>query len=669
MLTPTLLALLALAPLNLFVAPTGRDTNAGTKAAPFATIERARDAIRAAKPADGAEVTVAAGTYELARPLAFTAQDSGTAAAPIVYRGARGTRLLGGKRLGGWRPVTDAAVLGRLDPAARAKVVVADLKAAGVTDLAAPGGSPGMELFFGGRAMTLARYPNEGFLKIVSADGPTKTERQGSKEGIFTTDSDRLERWSAEKGLMAHGYWYWDWADARQAVASIDVAAKRITLAEPWHNYGYRKGQWFYVFNALCELDQPGEWYVDRANSLLYFWPPTDPAAAAAAAAGEAMVTVQQNLVTAEGLKQVSFEDLTFEGSRGHGLVLNNCDDVTVSGCTIRNLGSWAVSANGGHRVKVLGCDITATGDGGVSLNGGDRATLTRGDHLVDNCHIWAYSRWNRMYKPAVQLNGVGNKASHCLIHDAPHMAIGFGGNDQTIEFCEIHSVCYESNDAGAIYTGRNWSMRGNVVRNTYLHHIYGHEGRGCMGIYLDDNFSSCDMIGNLFYQVPRAAFVGGGRDNNIANNVFVDCTPAVAIDARGLGWRAYGKDDLTAKLKEMPYTTPLWSTRYPTLPGMLDDEPMAPKGNLIARNICVGGKWDGCEGKAKPYLKFENNLLDADPQFVDAAKLDFRLKPTSPAFALGFKALPIDQMGLYADPARASWPVVSEPRPKPAKP
>ena len=51
---------------------------------------------------------------------------------------------------------------------------------------------------------------------------------------------------------------------------------------------------------------------------------------------------------------------------------------------------------------------------------------------------------------------------------------------------------------------------------------------------------------------------------------------------------------------------------------GILDDEPMAPKGNLITRNICVGGRWGDFEGKAKPLVRFEDNLLDQDPLFVD---------------------------------------------------
>ena len=105
------------------------------------------------------------------------------------------------------------------------------------------------------------------------------------------------------------------------------------------------------------------------------------------------------------------------------------------------------------------------------------------------------------------------------------------------IEFNEIHNVCYESNDAGAIYTGRNWTMRGTVIRNNYLHHISGFEGRGCVGVYLDDMFCGTEISGNLFYRVTRAAMIGGGRDCLVKNNLFVDCKPALHIDARALGW------------------------------------------------------------------------------------------------------------------------------------
>ena len=93
-----------------------------------------------------------------------------------------------------------------------------------------------------------------------------------------------------------------------------------------------------------------------------------------------------------------------------------------------------------------------------------------------------------------------------------------------------------------------------------------------------------------------------------------------------------------------------------------LDEAPAAPRGNVVARNICWGGRWDEIEGKARPLVKFENNLLDQDPLFVDAAKLNFQLREDSPAWKVGFQRIPVEQIGLVASPDRASPPTASPP-------
>ncbi|MCC7495079.1 MAG: right-handed parallel beta-helix repeat-containing protein [Fimbriimonadaceae bacterium] len=676
------------APLTLHVAPGGHDAWSGRLAAanrsrsdgPLATLGGARDRLRAVRqagglPAGGAVVEVAAGVYEMLQPLALEAGDSGTAAAPIVWRVARGAavRLVGGKVLGGWQPVRDRAVLDRLEPTARGQVLVCDLAAHGLPTLPllAPGhtwaqSDPGNEFFFGDQPMTLARWPNVGFVKVGALHGPTPQDIRGTKgcmEGLFEYAGDRPGRWVGEPQVMLHGYWFWDWADQRLQVEQIDTARHILTLqAKPQHAFGFRTGQWYYAYNLLSELDQPGEWYADRAGGKLYFWPPRP------IAQGAPRISVAPNLITLKDVHHTTFQGFILEAVKGTAISASGAEQVHVVGCTIRNTAAWAVNLSG-RDSSVRGCDIYLTGEGGVNLNGGDRPTLTPGRLHVENCNIHHFSRVNPVYKPAVMLNGVGHVVRHNLLHNAPHMAIGFGGNDHLIEYNEIHSVVYESNDAGVMYAGYNPTMRGHQIRYNYLHHIYGYEGRGCVGVYLDDMFCSADIVGNLFYQVPRAAFIGGGRDNSIVNNTFVDCSPAVHIDARALGWAAPGVKNLETRLKEMPYTKEPWTTRWPQLLHYLDDEPAVPKGNLIARNICWGGKWDEIEGKARPHVKYEANLLDQDPRFVNASKLDFRLRPDSPALRLGFQPLPISKMGLYASTERASWPVRHTVRPGPARP
>ena len=113
---------------DLFVSPTGSDANPGSRAKPFATLEHARDAVRELKRAGkvhkaGLTVWLRGGDFLRTNALELSAADSGTLNGPFVWRayGNERVRLLGGRALTGFQPVPDAAVLARLDEAARGR--------------------------------------------------------------------------------------------------------------------------------------------------------------------------------------------------------------------------------------------------------------------------------------------------------------------------------------------------------------------------------------------------------------------------------------------------------------------------------------------------------------------------------------------------------------------
>ena len=329
-----------------------------------------------------------------------------------------------------------------------------------------------------------------------------------------------------------HGYWAWDWANSYERVAALDREQRLIKTAPPHGLYGFRKGQRFYFLNVLEELDQPGEWFLDRAAGVLYFWPPNGPGESSSVAA--TLSLLDQPLLRLSGVSHVTFQGLTLEATRADAVVIQGGTGNRIRGCTIRNIGNWAVRIEGGTGHGVVDCDIFDTGDGGVSLSGGDRQTLAPGGHFVENCHFARQGRWSKCYVPAVLMSGVGLRASHNLIHDHPHCAILFGGNEHLIEFNEIHHIALETGDVGAIYTGRDWTCRGNRIRHNFIHHTGG-VGMGSMGVYMDDCVSGTEVFGNVFYKVHWAMFIGGGRDHRVENNLFVDCDPAVRMDGRGL--------------------------------------------------------------------------------------------------------------------------------------
>ena len=644
--------------LEVFISKKGNDRNPGTSELPLETIEAGRNKIRdlsskGALPSDGAIVSIRGGIYELTAPLHLNSEDSGTTDSPIIYRAVPGEKvhLTGSRRVAGFSSITETSILERIPTEARAHVLVADLGENGIENLGtvATKGET-IEVFFRDKPMQLSRWPNTGFVQINEVVGKSTFKSHGipgTKEGLFTYEGDRQSQWSKEKDAWLHGYWFWDWSDSFEQIESIDPATKTIRLHSPYHHYGYRNGQRYYALNLLTELDLPGEWYIDRQENQLYFWPPDT------IQKGDVSVSVLSHLIQLESCESVVFRDLTFEGTRSTAIEINESKNCRVEQCTIRNTGSWGVAIRGGSHCEVKDSEIYALGEGGISLSGGDRHTLTPAGHASINNHIHHFGRIYRTYRPAVGISGVGHRVAHNEIHNGPHNAIQLGGNDHVIELNEIYNVCFETGDVGAFYMGRDWTQRGTIIRHNYFHDIRGPGLHGAMGVYLDDAASGIQIIGNVFNRAGRAAFIGGGRDNLVQNNIFVDCEPSVHVDARGVGWMHETISGIMPeRLNAVPYRQSPWKDRYPQLLTLLEDEPGRPKYNIIHRNISWGGTWLNVEKAAKPLVTFEKNMVEVDPIFTgdprspNATILDFRLKTNSPAFELGFEIIPIEKIG-----------------------
>ncbi|MHB0960251.1 MAG: right-handed parallel beta-helix repeat-containing protein [Pirellulaceae bacterium] len=664
---------------DFFISPAGNDDNPGSESRPFATLEAARDAARQRKqegkiPDGGLTIWLRGGDYLRTSPLELTAEDSATAESPVVWRSYPGesVRLLGGRQLTEFSPVADAEVLERLEETARPMVREVDLRALGISEFgelasrgfARPTVPAHCELFIAGRPMTLARWPNEGQWEQIAGfpEAHAQDDGHGGKIGKledgFHYSGDRPRRWKHTDDIWVHGYWSWDWANSYEHVASLDLEQRRVTTAPPHGQYGFRTGQRFYFLNVLEELDQPGEWLLDRKSGKLYFWPPQEMPDSASVL----ISLLGQPLVRLSDVSHTTIQGLTLEATRATAVEIRGGSNNRLAGCQLLNIGNWGVRIEGGAGHSVLSCDILDTGDGGVVLSGGDRQTLTPGGHVVENCHFARQGRWSKCYVPAVLMSGVGLRVSHNLIHDHPHCAVLFGGNEHLIEFNEIHHIAQETGDVGAIYTGRDWTFRGNRIRHNFIHHTGG-VGMGSMGVYMDDCVSGTEVFGNVFYQVHWAMFIGGGRDHRVENNVFVECDPAVRMDGRGLDkspvWFNMVYDYMKKQMAAMP--SDLYRTRYPAIANLdryyASTDGVPPEDNVVARNICVG-KWLEVGWHAsESWLKLENNFVGEDPGFMAPEKMDFRLKPNAAPLQQGFENIPCDQIGLRTDEYRKVLP------------
>ncbi len=480
------------APLVFFVSPQGNDdwsgrlatANADRSDGPFATPERARLAARAHKdrPVD---VELAAGVYSVQRSLTLDSLDSRSAECPAIYKGAEGAKvqLVGAQIIQAWQPVQSSALLDRLPKAARPHVLEIDLAAEGIAsipDMTMRGGPP-MELFCHNRRMTMARYPNEGWLLIADVpqhgakrynEGLEREKRfkgvpVGRHYGRITIAQDQPLSWQQDPQIYVHGYWTWDWSDSYQKVQALDRLSKEVTIAEPHHHYGYTTGQRFYFLNVLEELDRPGEWVLDRERAKVYFWPPEPPAS------GDVKIsTLAEPLLSLKQVSHVSWQNIDFCQTVGQGVLLSGGAHNSLAGCRLYQIGQDAVTIDGGREHTVASCDIFDVSVAGIVIAGGDRRTLTQGGHQAINNHIHHYSQWIRSGKYALFIDGVGHSIAHNLVHDAPHEAVYIRGNDHVIEYNEFHDICQETGDAGALHTGRNWTWQGNVIRYNYWHHL-----------------------------------------------------------------------------------------------------------------------------------------------------------------------------------------------------
>ena len=165
------------------------------------------------------------------------------------------------------------------------------------------------------------------------------------------------------------------------------------------------------------------------------------------------------------------------------------------------------------------------------------------------------------------------------------------------------------------------------------------------MAIYLDDCACGTTVEGNVFIRAGRAMMIGGGRDNIVRHNVFVDCTPALHVDARGTGWGKVHFDgdwEIKRRFAEVPWQSPPWKRRYPALARYWHEHPYEPRGNRIERNICVGGTWKELnDGLTDTTAGIGVNLLNPPPGVVDPVTGRVDLSPGSPARRMGFTPLP----------------------------
>jgi len=650
---------------ELYVSPDGSDAFAGTtKAKPFASLEKARDAARSLAGKNPVTVHVADGIYYLPETLIFTPADSGSEKNPVVYKADNegGAVLSGGSKLElEWIAYEDGIFMAKT-----------------------PKGLEIDQLFVNGTAQRMARYPNFDPKKKTAA-------YQGYAADAFSIE--RAANWADPTGGYIHAMHVQRWGGYHYRITGMDAQGE-VTYEGGWQNnrqMGMHK-DYRMVENIFEELDAPGEWFHNAKTDTLYYM----PASGTDIAAAKVEVVRLPHLIELQGTQEAPVKFISLKGFtvrhaartfmdckepllrsdwaiyRGGAFLLTGTEDVSILDCEFDQVGGNAIFVNNyNRRTLVKGCHIHDTGASGVCFVGDPRAVrdplfeynekndlskidLTPGpktdnypaDSIVEDCLIHGVGSVEK--QPAgVQISmAQGITVRDVSIYDCARSGINvsegtWGGH--LIEGCDVFDTVLETHDHGSFNSwGRDrfWrsdvktsqraidenpklpfldAVETSVIRNSRWRCDHGWD------IDLDDGSSNYDIYNNLL--LAKGLKLREGFRRHAWNNVIVNngLHPHV--------WYVGNGDEVSGNI--------LMSQHRPARM----KRPNADSARVDQNLFFVA---DASTVKAtSDKLGWDKNSIFGDPQFVHPASGDFRVKEGSPAFDIGFKNFPMDQFGV----------------------
>jgi hypothetical protein len=648
------------------VAPNGNDSNSGTADKPLQSIAAAKKAANSAKAQGPVTVLLHGGTYYLPETVVFSDADSGSREAPVVYAAAPGEQpiLSGGQRLKlKWSAVGNGIY--------RAKLA---------------GDAAVDQLFVNGQRQSMARYPNFG-----SNANPFN----GSAADAI--DPTRTARWADPAGGYIHAMHSALWGDMHWKILGKKPDGS-LDYQGGWQNNraSAMHPQFRFVENIREELDAPGEWFYDARNGTLDFYPPANVSLDTATVEAVRL----RHLIEFHGSKEKPVEFITLRGLtfqhaartfmdnrepllrsdwtvyRGGAVVCEGAADITIENCDFDQLGGNTIFINNyNRRITVRGCLLSDSGANGIAFVGNpkavrsplfnyeakhDYASLDKtpgpigddfpADCIVDDCLIRRSGRYEKQTAPVQISMAQRIIVRHCSIYEVPRAGINIGDGcwgGHVIEHCDIFDTVLETGDHGSFNSwgrDRYWEPDVrlvdkhvaadnqlpflDVVQPIHIRHNRWRCDHG-WAVDLDDGSSRYRIYDNLM--LCGGLKLREGYDRIATNNVIVNDSlhPHVWFENSG---DVFARNIVMGEYRPAIMNVAKWGKEVDY--------------NLFTTSEADRKKFadQGCDA----------NSICGDPQFVDPAHGDFRVKDGSPALGLGFVNFPMDEFGVQSPRLRA---------------
>lgn len=660
-----------------YVSPEGRDEWSGRLPepnrdgtdGPFATIVRARDAIRELKRRGELRglvvVKVRGGIYWLNEPITFTPEDSGTEENPIIYQAYEGEVpiISGGRLIDGWR----------------VEKLSNDLTV-WVTDI--PEVEEGKwyfkQLFVNGERRLRPRLPEDGFFWIEDAPGERPNDLSlFDGASVFKCALGDIKQWRNINDVEVVVLHYW--IEERIPIKSFDERSNIVellmktvfALRDDFRNRFAR----YYVENVFEALSKPGQWYLDRVSGKLYYVPlPGEEISSSQVVAPrlDYLVKVIGKPEMGHYVEHIMFRGLTFQHTEWQYLLspqaaqrvpgaiyLEGARFITIEGCKIEHIGGYGIEVRRGcSRIFILNNVFSDLGAGGIKIgepNVPVRVYDETGYNVISDNYI---NEGGRVFHSAVAV-WVGqsgyNEITHNTIHDFYYTGIsvgwtwGYGSTNarcNIVEFNHIYEIGHGLlSDMGGIYT--LGVQPGTTIRSNLIYNVEAYSYGG-WGIYLDEGSSHISVENNIVYNTMSGGFHQHyGRENVIRNNIFALGREGQIIFSRGEDppYIAFTFERNIVLSNGSPifvggYAEEFWKCNFRSNLNLFCD---ISGEQLVFVESSKRRKYSLEEWRNFGYDTYS---IVEDPKIKDIRKYDFTLLGDSPAFKIGFKPINLENVG-----------------------
>lgn len=565
------------------------------------------------------------------------------------------------------------------------------------------------ELSLNGEVQKLAGWPNGEYtelIKPIDSNEYGKRTKSGIANGCsFKVNYDRPSQWSKPEQAWLSGTIGPNYEFDYYPVSRFDSKEKRVYLSRGALEKYYTEP--YYRFeNVPEELDEPGEYYIDRQSGMLYFYPPED-------APKDSVLTITMSTPTLdvsrkapnsmfriENSKNIVFENLIFKGGRGSAITGKNNSNIKFINCEINSFGENGIRFDASTDITISDCKIHDVGqDGILFVSCGNYQTLSPSNIVVSNNDIYNFARLERSYKTGIDFGYrcVGATAANNHIHNGPHAGMIFYGVNNDIYGNEFDHLVTEFSDMDALYCNNSsypWE-RGNKIHNNYFHDIgkssmNGRHQINVRAIRTDNRGCGLNIYENLFYNIGDGgngngnngigAITAEGTRNRIFNNLFVDCNeayfntlqykeietaddgtlyPDTIINSSGVEVANTINGAKVADLKkQMEKYLPVYGKQFPELHNYFYEHPNMSKTNEFKNNMIINiaiplsnfngtQNEEGFRGSQMLTAASGNYVSTSDPGFVSYDNGNLELSSSATLLVEGLPKFEMSSFGI----------------------